>query len=266
MNQQFNLRRFGLLLKLDLAENKKTYLLTATLIVGLLLLLMLPMAVATKFSQYHFVLHILAMPVCLLAGSAFSSTLFNVYGSPPRGIAALMVPASKLEKFLAPFLVHLVYALGIILVFWAFHFWFVQVANNRLARLGIDAGTSVLQLHRAVPFEIARSFSYLYFFVLAANFTGSIYFPKNAFVKTAALCMAAVLGVFLLNAQLAWLLTGHDMSPLPFGEWRFLDEVSERIHEVNFPEPVQGLIWVGLVAVVAGLWYLAYVRLKEKEI
>jgi hypothetical protein len=32
------------------------------------------------------------------------------------------------------------------------------------------------------------------------------------------------------------------------------------------PEPVQGLIWAGLLAVVLGLWYLAYVRLKEKEI
>lgn len=265
MNQQFALHRFNLLLQLDLAENKKTYLITAGLILGLLLLLMLPMAIASEYSGVYLGLHVFAMALSLLAGSFFSSTLFNKYSSPNQGMAALMVPASKLEKFLVPFLVHLVYAVGICLIYWAFHFGFVYLGNSRL--LSVGSGIPHHYLYRAAPYEIVRFFSYLYFFIVAATFTGSIYFSKNAYIKTAAICLAAVFAVFLVNMLVARFLTNHDLRPLPFGEWRFMDpNLGGRMFNVEFPEPVQGLIWAGLLVVLPGLWYLAYLRLKEKEI
>lgn len=263
MNPYFSLRRFGLLLRLDLAQNKKTYLLSGGLILGLLLLLMLPILEARNVHGPHLSLHMTAYAVgLLLGGSLFSSTAFGPYSSQPRGIATLMVPASQLEKFLAPFLVHLVFLLVFLVLFWMLHYGLISVANSRLLDLNPKAS-----LFQPIPSDALFPMSYLYLLALAACFAGSIYFAKNAFIKTAALLLAVLTGFFFFNIQLAKALTSHNLFALPFEQWRFLDpHMGGRMFTVEYPEPVQGLIWAGLLMVVVGLWYLAYIRLKEKEI
>jgi hypothetical protein len=262
MNQQFSLRRFVLLLKLDLAENRKTYLLTLALVLGLMLLLMLPILGANESRSDHIALHMVAFSVCLLlGGSLFSSTAFSAYSSQPRGIATMMVPASKLERFLVPFLVNLVFLLVFLSIFWGLHYGLISVVNTRLQSVDPNAG-----IFYPAPIRVAQVLSYLYVLAVAATLAGSIWFNKNGFIKSAATLLAVLVGLCLLNLFLARTFTSHDLFALPFEGWRFFDDKSSRMYGVEMPEPVQGLIWAGLLAVVLGLWYLAYVRLKEKEI
>lgn len=262
MNQQFNLHRFGLLLRLDLAENKKMYLLTAGLVLGLMLLLMLPILSAKEPMGEHMGLHMTAFSVCLLlGGSLFSSTAFGAYGSQPRGIATMMVPASRLEKFLVPFLVHLIFLVSFLVLFWGLHYGLVSAVNSHL-----QSGNPDARIFYPAPDFIFNALSYLYLLALAATFAGSIYFSRNAFIKSAAILLAAIGGISLLNLYLARSITSQDLFILPFGEWQFFNGTSKIMYQVDYPEPVMKLIWVGLFTVVAGLWYLAYVRLKEKEI
>jgi hypothetical protein len=256
MNQHFSLRRFGWLLQLDLAENKRVYLLTLALVLGLMLLLMLPILGSHTPAQ-HLPLHMVAFSICLLlGGSLFSSTAFSAYSSQPQGIATMMVPASKLEKFLVPFLVNLSFMLVFLAIFWGLHYGLVSVVNSRLHNINFRI--------QPAPAFIVRALSYLYVLAVAATLAGSVWFSKNAFIKTAAVLLTTIVGVFLLNNVLARSFTTLDLFVLPFDQWSSFK--GGRMFTVEYPEPVQGLIWVGLGAVVAGLWYLAYVRLKEKEI
>jgi hypothetical protein len=258
MNQLFSPRRFWLLLRLHYAENGRNYLISSGVLVGLMLLLMTPILFSKVHSQLLSILHILALFTCvLLGGSLMSSMAFLPYSSPSKGIPALMVPASRLEKFLVAWLFYILLAVFFLLLFWTLHVRFIEIANQRLPPNGPE--------YHPIPKDPATFLTYLFFLIQAGVFLGSIYFPKYAYVKSAAALMATGLFAFVFN----YLLANHFLSypnflvTYPFTSWDF---VHLKRYVVEFPETTGRLIWVFLVLLLVSLWGVAFVRLKEKEL
>ncbi len=165
MNQYFNLRRFGLLLKLDLAENGRNYLLTAGLIITVMLLLMLPVLVSREYSEIRVLLHPLALFMCVwFGGSLFTSTVFAPYSSQAKGISALMLPASRPEKFGVALLVNLFFTVLFIVLFRWMHHGFIEVANAHVPATG--------RKYRPIPPQVVTIFTYGYFLIQGAMFLG----------------------------------------------------------------------------------------------
>lgn len=258
MNQYFNLRRFGLLLKLDLAENGRNYLLTAGLIITVMLLLMLPVRVSREFSDTKFLLHPLALFMCVwFGGSLFTSTVFAQYGSPSKGISALMLPTSRLEKFGVSLLVNLFFTVLFIVLFWQIHHGFIETANVHLPATG--------RKYHPIPPGPTTFLTYSYFLIQGAMFLGSIYFPKHAYLKTAVALLTVVAAAQIFHYTLANELTGNPsfLLTVPFSSWAI---TQGRYFLINYPKPVDTIVWIFLVFLIVALWTIAYVRLKEKEI
>ncbi len=258
MNQYFSFRRFGLLLKLDFAENGKSYLLITGLIIGLMLLLMTPVLYSNGYSNTRELLHALALFVCVwLGGSLFTSITFAQYSGPAKGIPALMLPASQMEKFGAAWLVNLFFSLLFIVLFWQLHHGIFDLANSRLPAGGPN--------YRPIPPNPSQFLTYAYFLIQGSMFLGSIYFPKNAFLKTAVVLLIVTVIASLFHYTLANQFIGNpsQLVTVPFTSWRFS---LGRWYEVNYPEPVDTLIWIFLLLLIVAFWGIAYVRLREKEI
>ncbi|CAN5318142.1 hypothetical protein BH23BAC1_BH23BAC1_49260 [soil metagenome] len=261
MNQLFSPHRFRFLLKLNYENKGKIWISSFGVILGLMLLLMVPILFSSTRSELLIILHLVAFFLCVLLGGAlFTSTSFDEYSTASNGIPALMIPASRLEKFLALFLVYLIFIVILIMVFWNFHLWFVELANQNL-----PATTGKYQ---RIPPNVIVFFTYCYFLIQAVVFLGSIYFSKNPFVKSVGVILIISLGAFLLHYGLAIYFTSNpqQLVTFPFTEWTvFLGQRGQR-YVIAFPESIGKIVWAFLVLMVMSLWYIAYIRLKEKEI
>lgn len=219
---------------------------------------MVPMVLTDGFSQIAEILHLVALLLCvMLGGSLFASTAFNQYADPGSGISAIMIPASRLEKFLVTLFIFLPLAILFIGLFWSLHFGLIDLANQNIP----DDGRKYFNLFSGM----VTFFTYCYFLIFGVVFLGSLYFPKNSFVKS-----IAVFGIIAVFASIFnFLLANHFTSypsfllAFPFTGWK-INENKE--YTIEFPEPVDTLVWGFLVALVIGFLYIAYVRLREKEI
>lgn len=258
MNQLLSVRRFGLLLKLYIAHNGKSLLLSTGLIIGLMLVMMAPIVATTRFSQIAEQFHVLAFFLCvLLGGNLFASTAFSEYSNSGSGISAIMIPASRLEKFLVILLVSLSLVTLFIVLFWQFHHWFIELANQNLTGDG--------RKYFTIPSDPMVYLAYCYFLLFGVVFLGSVYFPKNSFIKSAAVFGVMAIITFLLHYGLANHFTSYPsfLFTVPFSAWKIS---GNQEYTIGYSDPVGNLVWFFLVALVIGFLSIAYVRLKEKEL
>ena len=258
MNQKFNLSRFGQLLKHYWAENSKRYLTSFGLIVGLMLFLMLPIVGTSQYSELFYLLHVFAfLGGVMLGGSLFTSTAFSAYSTPERGISAIMLPASRTEKFIVILLIHALFA---VLVFAIGHL--LHSVLSDLANQGLPEGS---REYRPIPDEVARFFGFSYFILQGTLFLGSLYFTKNAFVKTVGVVLIITIIAFIINLQLAFQFVGEADSVItfPFIHWMIYHDQN---YQISFPPVVSTWIRVFLGLIVVAFGYITFVRLQEKEI
>ena len=258
MNQQFDLSRFGLLLKLYWVENGKSYLISFGLIVGVLLFLMVPIVGSAQFNDLLYMVHALALfGGVMLGGSLFTSTAFTAYATPERGIAAIMLPASQLEKFMSVVLPALLFVVSVFVIGYLLHGSLVDLANQNLS--------SHSRKYQPAPPDVMRFFAFSYFLLQGAVFLGSLYFTKNAFIKTVGIVLAITVLAFVANMVLAYQFTGEASRVMAF-PFTFWDVFQGQRYRVEFPPSVSRLVkvFLGLLVVVFG--YITFVRLQEKEI
>lgn len=258
MNQQFNISRFSLFLKYCWAENSKNYLISLGLIIGIMLLMMLPIVGSDRYREMLAILHILGwFGGVLLGGSLFTSTAFSAYSSPERGISAIMLPGSRLEKFVAIALAHLLFAGLVFIIGYWLHYGLTDWANQ-----GIPVDR---RQYSPAPPEVIYGLGFSYAILQGAVFLGSVYFPKNSFIKTVGVLLVLVVVAFVFNLFLAYHFTDYPQNVMafPFTFWNVFDD---QRYTVQYPAPIGDLVktFVGMIAVV--LVYISYVRLKEKEI
>ncbi|MEM6841143.1 MAG: hypothetical protein AAF632_02860 [Bacteroidota bacterium] len=258
MSQHFSTTRFRLMLKLHWAESGRYYLLSFALTIGAMLLLMLPIVGTSQFNSLLYILHILILfGGTMLGGCLFTTTAFAAYSSPRRGIASIMVPASRLEK-LAPVL--LISLLGSTLVFiigLQLHERITALATQNIMPGG---------KYNPIPSEVLEFFGYIYFVLQGATFLGSLYFTKNSLVKTIGAVLIVTLVAFVFNLLLAYHYTEYPRSidAFPFTFWKIFEP--QQRYTITYPEPIGDLVKLIPGLIVVALIGITYVRLREKEI
>ncbi len=262
MNQTFDLQRFLLVLRLEVAEKGRNQLLMAAVLVGVLLLMMLPILFTRENVQFFLNLHTIALFMLVFLGaSLYTNQVFDQHNSPHSSMASLMVPASRVEKFLSTLLLNLLFIIPFILLFWRLHYWGVDYANDRLLP-GEEKYHSDI---RRLPL------GFVLLFVLVVQgfaFLSSIYFTKAAYIKTAAILLVLfVIGIFANKFIAGSMVSGtYFLSAVPFSEWVLSNNDMSVYHRIKPPETVQNLIYLLPVFILVALWYIAYVRLVEKEV
>ena len=214
MNQLFNLQRWFLVLGEHESRNRKRYLLSlmaiAGLIIGFCTFYILagrrPIPTFLQSSTYFFGLY--------FSGCLFGSMLFDDLNYGPKGISALLIPASHFEKLMC----QLLFGIFIFFIFYTLIFYLVDIPMVSLsnlwgARWHVSSSEANLPFTPAkiinvfssraemMPFPFVENLnSYLFqaFFVSqSAYILGSVYFRKFSFIKTTISLFALFFFLFL---------------------------------------------------------------------
>lgn len=266
MNQTFSFPRFLLLVKAEYAEKGRIQVLTAGLLLVALLVMMLPIMFVDdskwSMSEFH---GVALLMVVLFGGSLYTGLAFSQYGPRDKGMAALMVPASRLEKFLTPLVLNLLFIVPFMVLFLVLEDWTIDYANAKLST------TSPWETYRKLPESMLFYLTSLYMIIQGVVFLGSLYFTKSSYVKTATTFFIIFLAFVAANLGIVHFLVG-DANPssivaFPFWGWEVLYYLpSYHSYQVSYFKDIQNLMYLLPILITISLWYITYVRLKEKEI
>lgn len=270
MNQIFNIHRFALSLRLEVAEKGRNYVLMAFLMVFGMLVMMMPVTMSREFSPFREVLHYFALFLILLFGSSlFTNGALAQYTSPATGIAALMMPASRVEKFLSSLLFNLLFLAPILCFYWWLHFYTLETANEKI----INQNSK----YHPMTADIVNYTTFGYFGIQACVFLGSIFFKKGAYIKTAVIALVIAFMVSVANMMLVTSFTDNPtkVTALPLSGWKlwYYNEdgsMKWRFASIYYylPLPDNLLLLTQFVtaAFIILLWICAFYQLKEREI
>ncbi len=201
--------------------------------------------------------------VVLFGGSLYTNMAFSQYGPREKGMAALMVPASRLEKLLTPLVLNLLFLVPFMVLFLWLHGWTIDYANAKLP--------STDRLYKKIPMEVLEALAVFYILIQGVFFLGSLYFTKSSYVKTVTTFILVILALIVANRAIVYFLLA-DTSPsgfsaTPFFSWAVVYKMpTYNSFQVEYPETVQNLMYLLPILITISLWYITYVRLKEKEI
>ncbi|GAB3336525.1 hypothetical protein GCM10027299_46670 [Larkinella ripae] len=264
MNQTFSFHRFGLVLNLHLSEHLKSYLLGTGVLFGVCLILIGPdMARLSVFSESIYNKHGAFFNFIFCgAGAWFASELFRMVSTPVRGIPHLALPASQLEKFLVVFLMLLLFVPVFLAAFYTVEGLCFSVINARLPH-----GSPRYELLDLTSRHVPNEMRYMMLATPSFFLIGSIYFSKVPFVKTAVL---AFLIFFITNMVLNEFIIRRLFPPRELYYHSLFQEVSfiqnRRWYNVTLTGAPRFVIFTILLLAVPSMWYIAYVRFKEKEL
>lgn len=268
MNNTFNFNRFGLLVKRQWMDFGKIYLGTLIVLAGIIFAFywyFIPSAANGDILDNDGNLDLrFRYGFFLMLGFLFisitSSTYFSNLGQKSRAIHELMIPASTFEKFMVGiFYTVVVTMLGYLLVFYLVDLGFVKYLNSNL-----DTFKSATPLKTPLKTvdglfnEVIDDQNYLKYcsaffgfpFLITSIFLlGSIYFNRFHYIKTA-------ISVVVFASASGYLIykTGDLLT-------RNMTRVNLHIKELDV------LTWIFLVSttITLVLWFITYIRLKEKE-
>ncbi len=261
MNQIFNFHRFQLMLKLDVSEKGRGYLMMAGLLIVLLLLFMFPMVLTKEHSDVYIFLHGLALFMVVIFGSSlYTNQAFSQYGDPSTGISAIMIPASRLEKFLSALILNLIFTIPLMLLFQKLHITLIDHANASFPE-------GMLK-YKPLPEDMLTFFLCLYIMIQGVIFLGSIYFKKLSYIKTAITFFITYMLVTAINLWEANHFTSYPskLVTFPFSSWRVSYYSLNKNYLIGFPPDYQYVVYAFPVFLLLAMWFIAYIRLKEKQI
>lgn len=257
MNDIFSAPRFGALIRKEIAEHYKGYLMALGLLAGAIALwvgisnaiIEKPMETDTQY--------VIFCIFYLVTGILYTSSIFKEMGEKKSATAMLMLPASHFEKFITK---------------WVFSFVFFQVAYVALFYVVMAPMVNVGHFHghKATLVDVfsRKDLKYIVFSYAIAHSAalwGAIFFRKLHFIKTGFAALLLVLGLGLVNHLLLSALIGKKlMSAELFGGVRFMDEGNMRSIQLGHGDLFQAVL-LGCSIVVL-FWVAAYYRLKEKQV
>lgn len=256
MDNTFNFKRFGLLLKRQWLEFGRIYLISLLVALGVIVTfysfsLWSDLILEKQYSRRDLNFR---EPLFLIFGFLFitviASSYFNNMGQKPKAIIELMIPASTFEKFLAGvFFTGLLNTLSFLLIFHLVDLAFVMKLE---AITGIKSQEELMYLYKYI-WHIPGFVFLIPFFVTSIFLLGSIYFNKFHYIKTAISVMIfSGIWTYIVMNTTEYLMKGR----VPVGQRNWNDGRQD----------VQ--IWITVVLAVLTLifWAITYVRLKEKEV
>lgn len=270
MNQVFNIHRFALMLRLEIAERGRNYLLMTALMAFAMTVMMVPVTMSREFSGFREVLHYFALfLIVLFGGSLFTSGALAQFSTPATGISGLMVPASTTEKFLSSLLFNLLFLAPLLGFYWWLHYYTLETANANMVNQS--------SRYHPMPADIVTYTTFGFFGIQACVFLGSVFFKKNAYIKTAVVVISIAFAVSVVNTMIAIGFTENPtkVTALPLTGWKlwYYNEdggTKWRFASIFYHIPLSDnlLLAAQLVtgAFVVLLWTCAFYQLKEREI
>jgi hypothetical protein len=256
MNNTFNSGRFARLFVKHTTEHYKGYLMSLTVLFGVMLL-------GASFLVYLINAPIdlglqtaLFVGIMLLSGTIFTSTVFSDFGDRKKAGSALMLPASHFEKYLVAWFYSFI---GFLVCYLACFYLVDWLAINAKHYPG----------QQTVMLNVFSSYIILCFlmfaFMHAVTLWGAIFYNKLHFVKTAFAFFIGIALLMIINKGMLGYLVGRNaLTTPPFGALKIM----EHNREINvFIAGDDGgfVIWV-LFALAFIFWAAAYYRLKEKQV
>ena len=258
MNNTFDIKRFGMLLKKHSLEHGKTYLLSAGVLTGLMFLVLGFMSYS---SNGHLRINA-QIPVfvfmSLIAGSIFTSIVFTELGDKSKAIPNLMLPASHFEKYLVAWLYsYVIFQVVYVGVFYLTDGIIVSMGHHELE---VDKVINVFDTEKN---DCWYAFV-MYGFIHAFSFFGAIVFNKLHFIKTAMVFFACLILLTLINKPIVSALIPGDIKSIPFQRLDIYEH--ERYFNIRGSDQMMNVSLYVLALVVLLLWATTYSRLKEKEV
>ncbi len=263
MNNTFNIKRFGKLLKKTLLERPmNTYGFIALVLAGTLILY----EVLKTLSGFDMAQR-LTFFVGITAGSFFlASFSFGFFSTNASGSSFLTLPASHFEKWLCAVLITgVLYPLIFLIFYRIIDSSFVAIYHN-----GLDTASPFYKqmYERVYQFDlngiIARNIYIMFFIYTGAMLLGALYFNKAAVIKVALVLCAVFTFAFGLNWLMAIGLFGSIEDAAPFNHVAI--RAGKEIGSLELPSRIGKIFLYAIIVVFpAILWLLSFTRLREKE-
>jgi hypothetical protein len=264
MNDIFEIKRFGLLLKKTILERPIQILGPAALsLAGTLIIYSL----AVYFIGWNPAQN-LAFIWGLVGGGCFlASSVFGYFGTNASGSAYLTLPASAFEKWLCAILIAGVFFCAVFFLFYRImDGTFVSVYHN-----GLDKNSPLyvreydaVHLYTFDSRMVWQSVS-LYLNFVGAMLIGSLYFNRVSAVKVALVYLGVIAVAYFLNLFLAHVMFHNVDEASPF--YFVFIKVGNNVGKIELPhiaDQMVGIAWFYIIPAI--LWLTTYIRLREKEI
>ncbi|MHB8208948.1 hypothetical protein [Mucilaginibacter sp.] len=267
MNNIFELKRFGLLLKKTVMERPVQLFGLCGLILAATLVLYSVLLHLIGWQGWNMVQN-LTFVWCFMGGGCFlSSIVFGYFGTNASGSAYLTLPASTFEKWLCGVLIIGVCFPCLFLVFFRLmDASFVMAYHNGLDRNSQNYKV-MYDAARAYPFDnvFVKESVMIYVNFVGAMMVGSLYFNKVSAIKTAIVYCCALAIIFFLNLFLAKAAFSNVDMAFPFN--KIMIKVGNGFGTIELPSNVSNIVHVAILFIIPiVLWITAYIRLREKEI
>ena len=263
MNNTFNVKRFGRLMKKTLLERPAQMFGFTGLQLTLVFILYYVAKTFSGFGSAQILSFNYGLPIgsCLL-----SSMVFGYFSSNAMGSSFLTLPVSNFEKWLCGILIACVLYPAIFLIF----FRIMDATFVSLYHDSLDTSSPfykeqyesvyILSFNGILAWKTYQTF----FFFTGAMLVGSLYFNKIPFIKSAISICILTLSIVGLNWLMAKLFFEN------FNEAGAFNYVSIPIGKqegiIELPDAVGKIFNCGIWFVIPGiLWILSYTRLREKE-
>lgn len=282
---QFSFSRFINLFKLQLAANRRLYLLGAAALAGMLLAFMLFFLITDRELNYGTQQAVYLIGL-VLSSAVFTTTVFKQYAERTQRAQALMLPVSALEKMLLALLLTLVvYPL----VYTIICLSCLKVMNYvDIHWLGNPNALYTLNDHYTPGYLV------IYFYLQSFVLLGAIWFRKQTFVKSAVMICLVIIGMHALSsflgrktigrAQPANLeAVGEKLGAANIVNFRYdggtpyintLLSASAKVngkwdtgyYMVELPQPGFAIMAAVLILVPFFLWFITLLKLREQQL
>jgi hypothetical protein len=267
MNNTFELKRFGLVFK-KLIFERALHLIGSFILVALFTWYIYRMTTGNT-REGMLMPQLEAFGIGLVLGGIYwTFTAFSYFSNKTEGSNYLLLPASHLEKWLCGVLTLTLFMVVFCLFFRGLDAFYMAKFRENLN--STDYPFNYDRLYNSAKVmdfwgNNALHFLYFVFFNLTATMAvGALYFNKVALIKT----IFASIGLFFfftfLNAQITKTLFHENINPILVWQQVILTEKSEII---QLSPPISMAYFVGFHYILPiGLWLIALVRLREKEL
>jgi len=263
MNDTFSVKRFGWLFKKTLLERPAQLMCLTALSFSLSLIIYAVVRMMSNFDDAQN----FSFLVGLVGGGCFlASFVFGQFTSNASGSSFLTLPASVFEKWLCGVVITGILYLFLFLIF----FRLMDMAFVGIYHNGLDPKAAFYQeqynaVHLLAYDELVARSSFIMFFNFAGiMLVGSLYFNKAAFIKVALITCGICVGAFLLNLLIAKMFFSNMQTAFPY-YMVWLMKGKER-GRMELPEDSMKVVAIFFRYLIpAMLWFLAFMRLREKE-
>ncbi len=211
-------------------------------------------------------LHDFRIPLFIFLGLFFvtiiSASYFSDYGQKSKAIFELLIPASRLEKFLTAMVYTIIVCLlSYIMVFWLIDFAFVSYMRSLATSSSTIHADEIKNIDHSLgyitayykPGERAKYFFFLPFLLNAIFLLGSIAYRNFQYIKTA---VALIVYIALWSFGTVYIMKTLTDGSVTVGQntfWHNDDHIFQLFLSVG--------VFVTLI-----LWGIAFLRLTEKEV